>query len=118
LCIQHPLHFLCYMHADPCDASELLPKAETVGDCTATLPAGSSCMNTVSAGFTCTASVCSADGTFSPGLCKDGKPPPPPLLLPPRSTPALNCLERLSDGGHISFDIIRHQITTINELHP
>jgi hypothetical protein len=56
-------------HADAdCDASTLLPNAETVGDCTATLSSGSDCTNTGSVGFVCTPSSC-LDGVLSPGLC-------------------------------------------------
>jgi hypothetical protein len=52
-----------------CDASELLPNAETVGDCSAALPSGSSCTNTAASGFTCVSSTSCLDGILTPGLC-------------------------------------------------
>ena len=56
--------------AASCDASELLQNAESAGDCTATLPSGSSCMNTAFPGAAaCTPTTC-FDGVLSPGLCE------------------------------------------------
>ena len=53
----------------PCDASELLSNAETVGDCSAALPSGTSCTNTPVSGFTCVRSTSCFDGTLALGLC-------------------------------------------------
>jgi hypothetical protein len=53
-----------------CDASDLLPNAEDVGDCTATLKAGTTCTNTGSEGFICTASNCNLVASFIPGWCR------------------------------------------------
>jgi hypothetical protein len=55
--------------AASCDASELLQNAESAGDCTATLPSGSSCTNIAFPDCAdCTPTTC-FDGILSPGLC-------------------------------------------------
>jgi hypothetical protein len=70
----------CYSRADDalitrmrlvanCDASALLPGAETVGDCSPSLPSGGACMNMAFSGAAdCTSTTC-LDGVLSPGLC-------------------------------------------------
>ena len=52
-----------------CDASELLANAETVGDCSAAMPSGTSCTNTPVPGFICVSSTSCLDGTLTLGLC-------------------------------------------------
>ena len=54
-----------------CDASELLPNAADLGDCTSSLPSGDSCRNTGISGYSCTVSICN-DGVLSPGNCVEG----------------------------------------------
>jgi hypothetical protein len=52
-----------------CDASEPLPHAETVGDCSAALPSGGSCTNVAFSGAAvCTSTTCN-DGVISLGWC-------------------------------------------------
>ena len=54
---------------ESCDASELLPNAESVGDCSADLPSGGSCTNTAPiSGFLCSPTLC-FDGVLTPGTC-------------------------------------------------
>ena len=62
------MYFPTFDRLANCDASELLPNAETVGDCSASLPSGGSCTNVVSSVTDCTPTTC-FDGVLSPGLC-------------------------------------------------
>jgi len=61
--------FLTFDCLANCDASELLANAETVGDCSAALPSGTSCTNTPVSGLTCVRSTSCFDGTLALGLC-------------------------------------------------
>ena len=52
-----------------CNASELVPNAADLGDCTSALPSSESCTNTAFSGSVpCTASTC-FDGVLTPGSC-------------------------------------------------
>jgi hypothetical protein len=64
----HSYDCICRVFSS-CDASKLLPNAETVGDCYAALPSGDSCTNVAFSGAAdCTSTTC-LNGVASPGLC-------------------------------------------------
>ena len=52
------IHSFCFSVDGPCDASDLLPNALDVGDCTDALPSGESCTNTAISGFDCFPTSC------------------------------------------------------------
>ena len=52
-----------------CDASALLPNAESLGDCSFELANGFSCTNTARPGYHCTASTCGDGAVFTAGSC-------------------------------------------------
>ena len=54
-----------------CDASELLPNATSLGDCSSNLPSGARCSNVGSGDLVCSESICS-DGLLTPGKCGKG----------------------------------------------
>ena len=74
LCRQLEWHSLtrpfCFFILASCDASVLLPHAETVGGCHAALPSGGSCTNVAVSGSAsgCTSTTC-LDGVLSQGVC-------------------------------------------------
>jgi hypothetical protein len=66
--INNPFCTLPNLRTTNCDASELLPNAEAVGDCSVALPSGGSCTNIPAFGFTCYPTSCS-DGVLTLGTC-------------------------------------------------